>query len=73
MHRMRFRHCGFRVHWNCWNHVVDPDDFITHTFQMSEIEKMFLKARDSGEDVIKMIMVKSPDEMKVVSNNDAVV
>ena len=53
--------------------VVDPDDFITHTFQMSEIEKMFLKARDSGEDVIKMIMVKSSDEMKVVSNNDAVV
>ena len=40
--------------------VVDPDDFITHTFQMSDIEKMFLKARDSGEDVIKMVMVKKP-------------
>lgn len=40
--------------------VIDPDDFITHTFPLEEIETWFKKQRDDISDVIKMVMVK-PD------------
>ena len=39
------------------NKIVDPDLFITQTFAMQDIEKMFCKARDDKGDVIKMVMV----------------
>lgn len=38
--------------------VVDPDDFITHTFPLEQIEAMFKKQRDDISDVVKMVMVK---------------
>ena len=38
--------------------VVDPDDFITQTFPLEEIEAYFKKQRDDISDVIKMVMVK---------------
>lgn len=38
--------------------VVDPDDFITQTFPLEEIETYFKKQRDDISDVIKMVMVK---------------
>ena len=40
------------------NKVVDPDDFITQTFPLEEIQKWFEKQRDDSSDVIKMVMVK---------------
>ena len=47
------------------NKVVDPDDFITQTFPLEEIQKWFEKQRDDSSDVIKMVMVK--EEMKDLS------
>lgn len=38
--------------------VVDPKDFITHTFPLEKIEEFFCKQRDDISDVIKMVMVK---------------
>ncbi|MBP3411324.1 MAG: alcohol dehydrogenase catalytic domain-containing protein [Clostridia bacterium] len=38
--------------------VIDPDDFITQTFPLEEIEAYFKKQRDDISDVIKMVMVK---------------
>ena len=38
--------------------VIDPDDFITHTFPLEEIETWFKKQRDDISDVVKMVMVK---------------
>lgn len=38
--------------------VVNPKDFITHTFPLEKIEEYFLKQRDDSSDVIKMVMVK---------------
>ena len=40
------------------NKAVDPDDFITQTFPLEEIQKWFEKQRDDSSDVIKMVMVK---------------
>lgn len=40
------------------NKVVDPDDFITQTFPLEEIQNWFEKQRDDSSDVIKMVMVK---------------
>lgn len=40
------------------NKVVDPDDFITQTFPLEEIQKWFEKQCDDSSDVIKMVMVK---------------
>lgn len=38
--------------------VVNPDDFITQTFPLEQIEAYFCKQRDDSSDVIKMVMVK---------------
>ena len=38
--------------------VVDPKDFITHTFPLEKIGEFFCKQRDDISDVIKMVMVK---------------
>jgi len=40
------------------NKVIDPDDFITQTFPLEQIETYFRKQRDHISDVVKMVMVK---------------
>ncbi|PWJ46450.1 zinc-dependent alcohol dehydrogenase [Faecalicatena contorta] len=41
--------------------VVDPEDFITQTFPLEEIETYFTKQKNDSSDVIKMVMVKAED------------
>lgn len=41
--------------------VVDPEDFITQTFPLEEIETYFTKQKNDSSDVIKMVMVKGED------------
>lgn len=40
------------------NKVIDPDDFITQTFPLEELETYMKKQRDDISDVVKMVMVK---------------